>query len=113
MLRVLVDDQRRRLATRRGGNQQRVSLFVDGRPDPAARTEKATSIGVEPLTDALQRLEDLDPRQAEVVKMRVVWGLEVREIATALGLSMSTVKRDWRFARAWLMDEASQLEQSS
>ncbi len=111
MLRVLVDDQRRRLATRRGGNQQRVSLFLDGRPGPAAPPERASSIGVEPLTRALERLEALDPRQAEVVKMRVVWGLEVREIATALGLSASTVKRDWRFARAWLIDEAAHLEQ--
>ena len=83
---------------------------TDGRPEPAAKAESATSIGVEPLTDALQRLETLDARQAEVVKMRVVWGLEVREIATALGLSASTVKRDWRFARAWLMDETAHLE---
>ncbi len=105
MLRVLVDYQRQQLAARRGGNLKRINLYLDGRPEPAATTGPAHSIAVEPLTAALERLEALDPRQAEVVKMRVVWGMEVREIAAALDLSPSTVKRDWRFARAWLLDE--------
>ncbi len=107
MLRVLVDYQRQQLAARRGGNLKRISLYLDGRPEPAATAGPADSIAVEPLTAALERLEALDPRQAEVVKMRVVWGMEVREIAAALDLSPSTVKRDWRFARAWLLDEVT------
>ncbi len=107
MLRVLVDYQRRQLTARRGGEHERISLSLDGRPDPAPAPGGSDSIGVESLTAALERLEALDPRQAEVVKLRVVWGLEVRQIAHALGLSPSTVKRDWRFARAWLMDEAA------
>ena len=53
--------------------------------------------------------EALDPRQADVVKMRVIWGLEVNEDADALGISPTTVKRDWRFAKAWLADEASSI----
>ncbi len=110
MLRVLVDYQRQQLAARRGGNLKRISLYLDGRPEPAATTGPADSIAVEPLTAALERLEALDPRQAEVVKMRVVWGMKVQEIAAALGLSPSTVKRDWRFARAWIIDEVTQVE---
>ncbi len=110
MLRVLVDYQRQQMAQRRGGNLKRISLYLDGRPEPAATAGPADSIAVEPLTAALERLEALDPRQAEVVKMRVVWGMEVREIAAALDLSLSTVKRDWRFARAWIIDEVTQVE---
>ena len=59
---------------------------------------------------ALGGLEALDPRKAEVVKMRVVWGLDIQGIAEELGLSRSTVRRDWRFAKAWLMDETSRTE---
>ena len=110
MLRVLIDYQRQRLAARRGGQNRRVSLSLDGQPDPNPGPGRATQIEVEALTQALERLEALDPRQAEVVKMRVVWGLEINEIADALGTSASTVKRDWRFARAWLIDEAAQLD---
>ncbi len=111
MLRVLVDYQRQRLAARRGGRRKRITLFLDGRPDPACGPAKATQIEIECLVQALERLEVLDPRQAEVVKMRVVWGLDMQEISEALGLSRSTVKRDWRFAKAWLMDETSRTEQ--
>ncbi len=107
MLRVLVDYQRQQMAARRGGTLKRISLYLDGRPEPAATPAPGNSIDVEPLTAVLERLEALDPRQAEVVKMRVVWGMEVQEIAAALGLSSSTVKRDWRFARAWIIDEVA------
>ena len=113
MLRVLVDYQRRQLTARRGGEHERISLPLDGRPDPAPAPGGSDSIGVESLTAALERLEALDARQAEVVKLRVVWGLEVRQIAHALGLSPSTVKRDWRFARAWLMDEVAHTGQGA
>ncbi len=110
MLRVLVDYQRQRLAVRRGGGRKRITLFLDGRPSPARGPGTATQIEIEGLVKALERLEALDPRQAEVVKMRVVWGLDIQEIAEALSLSRSTVKRDWRFAKAWLMDETSRVE---
>ncbi len=111
MLRVLTDYQRQRMTDRRGGRRKRVELFLDARPDPAAGPGRAAPIEIESLKKALERLEGLDSRQADVVKMRVVWGLEIDEIAEALGLSASTVKRDWRFARAWLMDEAARMDQ--
>lgn len=113
MLRVLVDYQRHRLAARRGGGRKRITLLLDGRPGPASGPAEATQIEIECLVQALERLEVLDPRQAEVVKMRVVWGLDIQEISEALGLSPSTVKRDWRFAKAWLMDETSRTEQGT
>ena len=105
MLRVLADYQRQRLAARRGGGRKRLTLYLDGRPSPVRGPGTATQIELECLVSALERLEALDRRQAEVVKMRVVWGLDIVEIAGALGLSASTVKRDWRLARAWLNRE--------
>ena len=109
MLRVLIDYQRQRLAARRGGSHRRVAISLDGQAHPNPGPGRAQQIEIEALTQALERLEALDSRQAEVVKMRVVWGLEINEIADALGTSASTVKRDWRFARAWLMEEAASL----
>jgi len=44
----------------------------------------------------------LDPRQAEVVRLRVFWGATMEHIGEVLGVSTSTVERDWRFARRWL-----------
>ena len=106
MLRVLSDYQRKRLAAKRGGGAQRMSLSLESRPEPDRGPGAATQIEIDALIAALSKLETLDPRQAEVVKLRVVWGLEINEIAGTLGMSPSTVKRDWRFARAWLMDQA-------
>ena len=53
----------------------------------------------------LERLEALDERKAEVVKLRVFWGMEMSEIADTLGVSVPTITRDWRFARTWLAAE--------
>ena len=55
------------------------------------------------INDALTRLEQLEPRPAAVVEMRYFGGLTEREIADVLGVSVATVKRDWEFARAWLL----------
>ena len=51
--------------------------------------------------------EALDERKADVVKLRVIWGLKMEEIAESLGVSVATVERDWSFSRAWLTREAS------
>jgi len=60
------------------------------------------------LDDALQRLEQLSERQAKVVTCRFFGGLTQKEIAEALGVSVPTVRRDWRLARAWLSRELTQ-----
>jgi len=100
MRKILVDHARVRRAEKRG----------DGvRPLPL---DEVTPIGVTPKSadlidfeEALIRLERMDPRQAQVVKLRVFTGLTNEEIAEILGLTSRTVKRDWRTARLWLHRE--------
>ncbi len=108
MLRVLIDYRREKQAAKRGGalpgGQARVTLALEeGRhADPHA---PSTLVEVEDLAGALDRLESLDPRKADIVRMRVVWGMTVPEVAEALETSPSSVDRDWRFAKAWIADE--------
>ncbi|MHC4217101.1 MAG: ECF-type sigma factor [Planctomycetota bacterium] len=105
MLRVLVDYRRRRNAAKRGGADTHITLVLDERQVAERRPRCVDLIEVEELAKALEKLETLDPRKAEVVKMRVVWGLDIAAITDALAVSRSTVERDWRFAKAWLADE--------
>lgn len=93
MRQVLVDQARRRGAAKRGAGWQRTTL-----------SEARGSDGLDPaellaLNDALEQLE---PRQRQVVECRFFGGMEEQEIATALGISERTVRRDWVKARAWL-----------
>jgi RNA polymerase sigma factor (sigma-70 family) len=69
----------------------------------AGRTEPAVDMLA--LDDALDRLGAAEPRWAQVVELRYFAGLEIPEVAAALGVSPATVKRDWQFARAWLSRE--------
>lgn len=101
MRRVLVDHARRRSAAKRGGGE-RVTL----RDDYAALPDR--TLEILSLDEALSRLEALDERQARVVEMRFFSGLDVEEIGRVLGVSVATVKRDWRFARAWLLAELAE-----
>ena len=109
MLRVLIDYQRQRRAVKRGGAHRRVTLSLEG----PAGSAPDTMIGVETLLEGLDRLESLDQRKADVVKLRVIWGLEMREIAAALDVSLATVERDWSFAKAWLAREAAAAGQTA
>jgi RNA polymerase sigma-70 factor (ECF subfamily) len=96
MLRALTDYQRARGAAKRGGDATRVSLSGLGAgASPLDTTAEMVSSG-------LAELEELDPRKAEVVALKVFWGFEMMEIAEALEVSLRTVERDWRFARNWL-----------
>jgi RNA polymerase sigma factor (TIGR02999 family) len=111
MMRVLIDYRRRRDAAKRGGSDTRIILQFDdrlvterGAPGGAERNQ----IEVEALSEALARLDALDARKADVVKMCVVWGLNNTQIAEALGVSVPTVERDWRFAKAWLAEQIAQ-----
>lgn len=97
MLRVLLNYERDKRAAKRGGEQVRLTLGAlerEGAPPGTSAFE---------LADLLDRLEELDPRKAEVVRLRVLWGLENAEIAQVLEVSVATVERDWRFARTWLL----------
>ncbi|MFO0974169.1 MAG: ECF-type sigma factor [Phycisphaerae bacterium] len=102
MVRSLIDYSRQRGAAKRGGGHVRVPLDVDL---PGAASADAD---VEGLADALARLELHDSRKAEVVRLRVLWGLSVDEVAESLGVARATIDRDWAFAKAWLRKELSE-----
>jgi len=109
MLRVLVDYQRRRATAKRGGDRPRITLsLAEGPPSAQGNGDTGTEklIEVDALVESLQRLEDLDARKADVVRMKVVWGLQMQEIAHSLGVSLATVERDWAFSKAWLARDA-------
>lgn len=97
MRRILIDHARARVAAKRGGEQQRVSLSgLDGWT-PAIAGEDLLA-----LDAALTELQSADPRAARVVELRFFGGLLEEEVAAALGVSAITEKRDWKAARAWL-----------
>ncbi len=96
---VLVDHARRRGYAKRGGNPIRVSLTEGERgPDPASAEILA-------VHEALIRLAQVDPRKGRIVELRYFGGLGDEEIAEVVGLSSRTVKREWRWAKAWLFRE--------
>lgn len=97
MRRILIDRARRRSADKRGGDLRPVTLAGLGIEAPDERLLD--------IDRALSRLEAADGRRARIVELRVFGGLELAEIAEHLTVSLSTVKRDWRAARAWLMSE--------
>jgi RNA polymerase sigma-70 factor, ECF subfamily len=96
MRRVLVDHARGRDAAKRGGSVVRVSL--DEARDPAAES----GADVVALDDALASLEALDPRKSRIVELRFFGGLTLEETAAVLGISVPTVVKETRLARAWL-----------
>lgn len=86
-------------AQKRGGGARKIEL------DEAALVADAQSKEVVELNEALDRLGALDPRKAQVVELRYFGGMNQAEIAEALGISTVTVRREWRFAKAWLHNE--------
>jgi RNA polymerase sigma factor (TIGR02999 family) len=97
--RVLVDYARGVHAEKRGGGAVRVSLA------DADAGEMDRDLRLVALDQALQRLEEMDPRAAKVVELRYFGGLSEREAAETLGVSTATLKRDWEFARTWLVSQ--------
>ena len=105
MRHVLCNYARDRQRLRRGGNAPHVPL--DGVESRIATLDLSDdqSETLAALDDALRRLEATAERQARVVECRFFGGLSVEETAAALGISATSVKRDWSFARAWLARE--------
>jgi len=99
MRRILVDHARARMAAKRGGGAVAVDL------EDELLANDGRSAAVTELDDALERLEALDERQARILEQRYFGGLSLEETAEATGLSLATVKRALRFARAWLAAE--------
>lgn len=104
MRRILVDHARARRTDKRGGASVFVSLAA------AANAPDATGVAdVLAIDEALERLAMHDPGQVRIVELRFFAGLTVEETAEVVGRSPSTVKREWRLARAWLYRELREI----
>jgi len=107
MRRLLIDQARARRAAKRGSGADTVEL------DEALYLSEPQADALTELDDALQRLEALDPRQGQIVEQRYFGGLSLEETAEALGVSLATVKRELRFAHAWLAAELGPTDTAS
>jgi RNA polymerase sigma factor (TIGR02999 family) len=96
MRQILVDHARGHSSRKRGGGAARLSL------DEARFVAGGTTVDVLALDEALRRLADTDARKSRLVELRFFGGLSHEEIAEVLGISLSTVERQWRLSRAWL-----------
>jgi len=101
MRRILVDFARAKGYQKRGGGAHKVSL------DDALAVSTEPGHDLVAVDDALNALAAVDERKAQVVEMRFFGGLSVEETAEALKISVDTVMRDWKFAKAWLLRELS------
>jgi|SRR5215471_8289291 len=99
MRHILIDYARKRDAEKRGGGAGKLSLDVFDAIDK----EQYPQLIV--LDEVLTRLQESDPRQGRIVELRFFGGLTEEEISEVIGISVRTVKRDWRVARAWLYRE--------
>jgi RNA polymerase sigma factor (TIGR02999 family) len=96
MRRILVERARHKRSLRAGGGQHRQDLA------DVEITVAGPDLDLLALHEALQKLEELDARKAELVKLRFFAGLTIEQAADALGVSTSTADNDWVFARCWL-----------
>lgn len=112
MRRILIDHARTKSRMKRAADGQRVAYPEDlavgaavNRPASSARSDASSEAGLDllALDAALRRLEDVDPRKARVIDMRFFAGMTIEAIADALDIAPATVKRDWDFARLWLL----------
>jgi RNA polymerase sigma factor (TIGR02999 family) len=95
MRRILVDQARRKLSLRGGGNLQRRPLDQEiEAPEP--------SVDLLAVHEALERFQQVDATAAQIVKLRYFAGLTIPQVAEVLGISTSTADRSWAYARAWL-----------
>lgn len=99
MRRILVDRARRRLAAKRGGGAERTEFLEDAIPAPA---EDGMLVAV---SEALERFAEIEPKKAELVKLRYFAGFTFEQAAEALEISVPTANRWWAFSRAWLLAE--------
>ena len=107
MRRILVENARRKHRLKRGGHLERVDLDAVDIPSPIPDEELLA------VDEALDRLAEIDPRAAQVVKLCFFVGLTQADAARELGLSVATVERSWAFARAWLFREVQKSRQPS
>ena len=99
MRNILVDHARRHQAEKRGSGERKLSL------DEAISFCTERDINLIALDDALKILETLDPQQSRIVELRFFGGLKAEEIAELLGVSETTVSRQWHKAKMWLRSQ--------
>jgi RNA polymerase sigma factor (TIGR02999 family) len=100
MRRILIERARRRLAAKRGGGAVAVPLDEVEISSPAASDDQLLAVN-----EALEKFGALDPRKAELVKLRYFAGMNFEETSAALGIAVPTAKQWWAYARAWLTVE--------
>lgn len=106
MRRILVDAARKRGSRRRDGVPLKVNL------DESALLSPTAERSILALDDALTAFSRVAPRQAKVVELRYFGGLTEEEIEAALKISARTIRRDWDFAKAWLLRQLSHPNES-
>jgi RNA polymerase sigma factor (TIGR02999 family) len=100
--RILVDYARSQHAEKRGAGA--IKLELD---EAMAVPQSSSQVDLLGLSDALDRLAEMDERQSRVVELRFFAGLSIEETAEVLHLSPASIKREWQTARAWLFREMS------
>lgn len=110
MRQILVDQARRKASRKRGGGRQRLALAgerdLDGSGLEVEFEEPVEDVLA--LHEAIENLERYDPRKAKIVNLRYFAGLTAEETAAAMGLSVGTIEREWRYIRARLRRELGQ-----
>jgi RNA polymerase sigma factor (TIGR02999 family) len=96
MRRILVEQARRKAGPKAGGDLRRVEL------SPLQVEAPGADLDILALNEALSRLEGKDPRAAELIKLRFFAGMTIEQAAAVLGISISTAKSDWTYAKNWL-----------
>jgi RNA polymerase sigma factor (TIGR02999 family) len=99
MRRILIDHYRNKMCQKRGGQHARRDYDLANLPEPKLDVDLLA------LEEVLCQFEVIYPEKAQVVKLRYFVGMTMPECADALGISMSTAERHWRFARAWLAEK--------
>ena len=100
MWRILIERARRRMAAKRGAGGVAVELDAIEIPSPAVDDDRLLAVN-----EALEKFATVDPRKAELVKLRYFVGMSFDEAAAALGIAVPTAKQWWAYARAWLTVE--------
>ncbi|MDJ0838362.1 MAG: ECF-type sigma factor [Acidobacteriota bacterium] len=103
MMRILVEHARARMAQKRGGDQEKVSLDIDGGDNMAGHW--ADPVMMLALNESLEKLEQIDDRKSKVLSLSLFAGLKAEEIAELMEVSAVTIRRELRAARCWVAYE--------
>ena len=104
MRRILIENARRKKTDHRGGDRKRVELSESV---PAVGIDSTALDEILALDEALEKLQAKDQLKADLIKLRFYAGLTIEQSAKSLGISLTTAKTHWAYARAWLLREVS------